>query len=63
MVEHSNMVVVNEHWSVSDAKQSSTWRELKAVRLVLESFQSKLENERVRWFSMWSELYCIAVEF
>ena len=50
VVEHGNLVA-NGHWSASDAKQSSTWRELKAVRLVLESFQSKLENERVRWFS------------
>ena len=50
VVEHGNLVA-NGHWSASDAEQSSTWRELKAVRLVLESFQSKLENERVRWFS------------
>ena len=31
--------------------QSSTWRELRAVRMVLESLIPKLKNERVRWFS------------
>lgn len=46
LVEHGNMIA-NEQWFESESKQSSTWRELKAVRLVLESFQSKLENERV----------------
>ena len=50
LVEHGNKIA-NEQWSESEAKQSSTWRELKAVRLVLESFQTKLENERVRWFT------------
>ena len=38
LVEHGNMVA-NGHWSESESKQSSTWRELRAVRLVLESFQ------------------------
>ena len=32
-------------------KCSSTWRELRAVRMVLESFQVKLSNERIRWFT------------
>ena len=50
MVEHGNLVA-NGQWSTDEASQSSTWRELRAVRLVLESFQSKLENERVRWFT------------
>ena len=31
--------------------ESSTWRELRAVKMVLESFQSKLKHERVRWFT------------
>ena len=31
--------------------QSSTFRESKAVRLVLESFVAKLANERVCWFT------------
>ena len=46
VVEHGNKVA-NGQWSPSEVVQSSTWRELKAVRMVLESFQSKLKNERV----------------
>ena len=34
-----------------EAKLSSTWRELRAVRMVLESLAVKLKNERVRWFT------------
>ena len=49
-VEHGNLVA-NGQWSAPEAAQSSTWRELRAVRLVLESFQGKLANERVRWFT------------
>ena len=49
-VEHGTMVA-NGHWSPEEAAQSSTWRELRAVRLVLEAFQARLENERVRWFT------------
>ena len=45
VVEHDNLVA-NGQWSTDEASQSSTWRELRAVKLVLESFQSKLENER-----------------
>jgi len=32
-------------------KKSSTWRELWAARMVLESLLPKLKNERIRWFS------------
>jgi len=49
-VEHGNLVA-NGQWSLEDADQSSTWRELRAVRLVLDAFQKKLMNERIRWFS------------
>ena len=49
-VEHGTMVAPGQ-WSMEDALQSSTWRELRAVRQVLESFQTKLENECVRWFT------------
>jgi len=49
-VEHGN-VVANGQWSPDEVTQSSTWRELRAVRMVLESFQAKLKNERVRWFT------------
>ena len=50
IIEHGNLVA-NGQWSEQEAKQSSTWRELQAVRLVLESFQTFLKNERVRSFS------------
>jgi len=49
-VEHGNLVA-NGQWSAEEATQSSTWRELRAVRLILESFQGKLANERVHWFT------------
>ena len=50
VVEHGNLIA-NGQWSPDDADKSSTWRELQAVRLVLDSFQDKLKNERIRWFS------------
>ena len=43
--------MANGQWSVEEAAQSSTWWELRAVRLVLESLQGKLANERVHWFT------------
>jgi len=47
LVEHGNLVA-NGQWSSEEASQSSTWRELRAVRRVLESFQRKLQDERIR---------------
>ena len=44
MVERGSLIT-NGQWSLEEAKQSSTWRELRAVRMVLESFQSKLKHE------------------
>ena len=38
-------------WLPEESKESSTWRELRAVRRVLESLVGKLQNERVRWFT------------
>ena len=43
--------VAHGAWSENQAAKSSTWRELKAVRMVLESLIPKLKNERIRWFS------------
>ena len=37
--------------SFDEAAQSSTWCELRAVKKVLESFQSKLKYEHIRWFT------------
>ena len=50
MIEHGHLVA-NGLWSDEKARQSSIWHELKAVRMVLESFQEKLRNEKVRWFT------------
>ena len=50
IVEHGNLVA-NGQWSPDEAAQSSTWGELRAVKKVLESFQSKLKHERIRWFT------------
>jgi len=49
-VEHS-CYIAHGPWTPEEATRSSTWRELRAVRMVLESLKSKLKNERVRWFS------------
>ena len=43
--------VVHGHWSVTEVKHSSTWRELKAVYLVLQSFASRLAGHSVKWFT------------
>ena len=50
IVEHGP-IVAHGQWSQENALQSSTFHELKAVRLVLESIANKLMNARVRWFS------------
>ena len=36
-------------WSETEAKQSSTWRELKAVDMVLQALATKLEGHTVKW--------------
>jgi len=46
MVEHGGQIA-NGMWSEEEAAQSSTWRELRAVQQVLESFVHDLQNERV----------------
>ena len=50
IVEHGCHVAMGQ-WSEEDEVKSSTWRELMAVLLVLESFSTKLRNQRVRWFT------------
>ena len=50
IVEHGCHVATGQ-WSEEDKVKSSTWRELMAVLLVLESFSTKLRNQRVRWFT------------
>ena len=50
MVEHG-CHIAHGQWATDEAGRSSTWRELRAVRLVLEQLVSKLANERVCWFT------------
>ena len=38
-------------WTHDEVTHSSTWRELRAVRMVLESLMEKLKNQCVRWFT------------
>ena len=43
--------IAHGQWSESEIGNSSTWRELKAVHLVLLSFADKLAGHRVKWFT------------
>ena len=38
-------------WLPEEVGKSSTWRKIRAVRMVLEALKDKLSNERVRWFT------------
>ena len=49
-VEHG-CHIAHGNWLPEEQLESSTWRELRAVRQVLESLVGKLRNERVRWFT------------
>ena len=49
-IEHGDQVTAGQ-WLPQEALRSSTWRELRAVRLVLEDFGPKLKNCRVRWLT------------
>ena len=42
--------IAHGQWSQYEATLSSTWRELKAVSLVLDWFATKLAGHRVKWF-------------
>ena len=50
VVEHGCHLATGQ-WSAEDSSRSSTWRELRAVSLVLESVCAKLRNQRVKWFT------------
>ena len=43
--------IAHGQWSPAEARNSSTWRELKAVHSVLLSFAGKLAGHRVKWFT------------
>ncbi|XP_072019664.1 uncharacterized protein [Amphiura filiformis] len=38
-------------WPTEEMKTSSTWRELRAVDLVMQSLVGKLSNHRIKWFT------------
>ena len=50
MVEHGPQIAHGQK-SAWEAQQSSTWRDLKAVTTVLQSFASSLSDKRIRWFT------------
>ena len=50
VVDHGGCVTHGQ-WTASKAKQSSIWRELSAVYVVLLSVANKLVNARVSWFT------------
>ena len=50
IVEHGSHLAQGL-WSLEESKESSTWRELRAVALILESVACKLRYLRVRWIS------------
>ena len=49
-VEHGCHIALGL-WAKEESSASSTWRELRAVRMVLESLIGKLHDHRVRWFT------------
>ena len=49
-IEHGDQVADGQ-WLPEEALWNSTWRKLKAVRLVLKDFGPKLKNCRVRWLT------------
>ena len=49
-VEHG-CHIAHGNWLPEEQLESSTWRELRAVRQVFESLVGKLRNKRVRWFT------------
>ena len=50
MVELGNDIAHGQ-WSAHESCLSSTWRELKAIYLVLLSFATKVSGHTVKWFT------------
>ena len=44
-------VVMHKHWLANESKKSSTWREVKAIGLCIESFGQKLRDSTVTFFT------------
>ena len=53
--------IAHGQWSEYEASLSSTWRELKAVAMVLSAIVIKLAGHRVKWFT-WCGLWKQAVK-
>ena len=50
-VQSDSNLIFHQNWSPEEKFQSSTWRELKAVCLALESFAGRLSDSEVIWYS------------
>ena len=50
-VVDSNYGIMHGQWSESEKNKSSTWRELKAIELAIESQIVNMKNNRIKWFS------------
>ena len=50
ILEHGSYVACGQ-WTQVEAVKSSTWRELRAVELTLQSLLSYLSGHRVKWFT------------
>ena len=40
-----------KNWTEIEARQSSTWRELKCLEHAFQSFRNKLSSHRLKWFT------------
>ncbi|XP_046567698.1 uncharacterized protein LOC124276085 [Haliotis rubra] len=50
-VKYEDWTTFLTYWNQEEARQSSTWRELKAVYMVLASLVSSLDRRKVKWFT------------
>ena len=53
--------IAHGQWSQYEASLSSTWREVKAVSFVFQSFAPKLAGHRVKWFTDKATASCTSV--
>ena len=53
--------VAHGQWTELQMIHSSTWRELKAVNLVLRSFTDTLAGHAVKWFQITKTLFALCM--